>query len=106
MPRPNRFICVVGFAIAFVWIAGPGIAQTRAPLPPQKPSHQIVPQEPGSGGSSEMLSDKLDRQGGVIKPPADIDSGLAKAPPQTGSETTPVIPPPGTPGGKPGINPK
>jgi hypothetical protein len=107
MRRLNRFALLLGVAAALAaTIASPGDAQTRTPLSPDKPSHQTVPEAQGSGGSGEPLSDKLDRSGGVIKPPADIDTGLTKSPPKLGGEGTPVIRPPGTPGGKLGANPK
>ena len=106
MSRFSGFICLTGIAVVLAWMACPGFAQTRTPLPPEKPSHQTVPEAQGSGGSGEPLSNKLDRQGGVIKPPGGLDPGLTKPPPKAGSENTPIIPPPGTPGGKPGANPK
>ena len=107
MRRLNRFASRLALAAILGWAwATSGLAQTRVPLPPEKPSHQTVPEAQGSGGSSEPLSNKLDRQGGVIIPPADIDTGLTKSPPKLGSESTPVIPPPGTPGSKSGANPK
>jgi hypothetical protein len=40
----------------------------------------------------------------VICPPAGVDPGIS-APP-IGGGVTPVIPPPGTPGGDPGLVPK
>ena len=107
MPGLNRVAALAAVAaiLGWGWI-GPATAQTRAPLPPEKPSHQTVPEAQGSGSSGEPLSNKLGRQGGVIIPPADIDAGIAKSPPKLGGESTPVIPPPGTPGGKSGANPK
>ena len=103
----NRFASLAALAaiLGWAWI-GSATAQTRTPMPPEKPSHQIVPEAQGSGGSGEPLSSKLDRQGGVIIPPADIDTGIAKSPPKFGSDSTPIIPPPGTPGSKSGANPK
>jgi hypothetical protein len=107
MSRSSRFASLIGVAVALAWLAGsPSFAQTRTRLPPETPSHQTVPQADGSGSSNEPLSNKLGRSGGVIKPPADIDSGLTKSPPKAGSESMPVIMPPGTPGGKSGANPK
>jgi hypothetical protein len=106
MHRIGRFASLLGVTAALAWIiAPPGVAQTRTPHAPDKPP-QTVPEARGSGSSNEPLSDKLDRSSGVIKPPAHIDPGIAKTPPQRGAETTPVIPPPGTPGGKPGAEPK
>ena len=105
MHRIGRFAALLGITSALGLIAASsGIAQTRMP-PPDKPA-QIVPEARGSGSSNEPLSDKLDRSGGVIKPPAHVDPGMTKSPPQRGAEATPVIPPPGTPGGKPGADPK
>jgi len=72
-----------------------------------KTAPQTVPEDPATSGSSaEPLSNKLDRSGGIIHPPGDVDPGMTQAPPAVSSQSTPVIPPPGSPGGKPGINPK
>ena len=57
---------------------------------------------PGSGN----LSDRLDRSKGVIKPPQGVDSGMHVPAPDAGSQRTPVIPPPGTPGGDQSVEPK
>ncbi len=54
-----------------------------------------------SGGKN--LSDKLAQSGGVICPP-NIDPDM-KAPTPKGG-TMPVIPPPGSPGGNPNVQPK
>ncbi|HEX3937225.1 MAG TPA: hypothetical protein VHX43_06940 [Xanthobacteraceae bacterium] len=54
-----------------------------------------------SGGKN--LSDKLAQSGGVICPP-NVDPAM-KAPTPKGG-TMPVIPPPGSPGGNPNIQPK
>jgi hypothetical protein len=45
--------------------------------------------------SNQTLSERLDQTNGVICPP-DIDPGMK----------TPVIPPPGSPGGNPNVQPK
>jgi hypothetical protein len=84
-------------AVAWTMVAY-SVAETTTQPP------QTVPEAGGSGGSGEPLSQKLDRAGGVIKPPAGIDPGLSKSPPQSGR--TPTIPPPGTSGGDGAINPK
>jgi hypothetical protein len=52
------------------------------------------------------LSHQLNRSGGVIHPPANIDPGLTQPAPEIGPHSMPVIPPPGTPGGNPDIKPK
>ena len=93
-------------AASTLLIAGPAGAAEQEALPPSKPSQQTVPEAgaPRSGGSAEPLSDKLHRQDGVIRPPSSIDPEMTQKPPPVGK--TPVIPPPGTPGGEPGVDPK
>jgi hypothetical protein len=54
----------------------------------------------------DNLSEKLDKSGGVIKPGGNIDPKMQVAPPDPGPAATPVIPPPGTPGGNPNVVPK
>jgi hypothetical protein len=49
------------------------------------------------------LSDKLDRTNGVICPP-DVDARMKAPTPNAGN--TPVIPPPGSPGGDQSVRPK
>ncbi|HTV26594.1 MAG TPA: hypothetical protein VMF32_02310 [Xanthobacteraceae bacterium] len=58
----------------------------------------------GAGNSAGAnLSDKLAKSGGVICPP-NVDPDM-KAPTPKGG-TMPVIPPPGSPGGNPNVQPK
>lgn len=54
--------------------------------------------------SDENLSDRLDRTDGVIPPARNLDPELTHPAPDVG--TTPVIPPPGSPGGNPQVQPK
>ena len=97
-----------------VGLASAGWAQ-GAPVQPQPkdpnmPSPQntvpekIDPKPTGTTGGS--LSDKLERTDGVIKPPTGIDSGITTPAPVPNPGTTPVIPPPGSPGGNPTVQPK
>jgi hypothetical protein len=53
---------------------------------------------------SRSLSDQLSQSKGVICPPAGVDPGITVPP--VGGGRTPVIPPPGTPGGDPNVVPK
>ena len=55
-------------------------------------------------GSNQNLSNKLSRSNGVICPPEVADPGVKQPAPNTG--TMPVIPPPGSPGGKQNVQPK
>lgn len=56
----------------------------------------------GQGGTA--LSDKLARSDGVLCPPRNVDPEMRAPAPDVG--TTPVIPPPGSPGGDPSVRPK
>ena len=54
----------------------------------------------------ESLSDQLDKGDGVIDPPPVGNSEIQAPAPDPDPGTTPVIPPPGTPGGDQSIEPK
>jgi hypothetical protein len=58
----------------------------------------------GRGRPSESLSDKLAESKGVICPPAGVDPDIHVKPPAGGELK--VIPPPGSPGGDPNVQPK
>jgi hypothetical protein len=64
----------------------------------------LVLPRPGETTGSANLSDELSRSKGVICTPAGVDPGISVPP--VGGGVTPVIPPPGTPGGDPSIVPK
>lgn len=58
-----------------------------------------------TGQAGEPLADKLAKSNGVLCPPSGMDPEIrAPTPPNSGN--TPVIPPPGSPGGNPGVQPK
>jgi hypothetical protein len=68
------------------------------------PQGHIAPQGTSTGQRSEPLGDKLARSDGVLCPPAGVDPAMHAPTPDTGN--TPVIPPPGSPGGDPTLRPK
>jgi hypothetical protein len=83
----------------------------RPAAPPtlSEPSKSCPPYVGNNAASNETtesrtLSDHLSQSKGVICPPAGIDPAISVQP--TGGGRTPVIPPPGTPGGDPSIQPK
>lgn len=85
--------CVAGFALVVMASATalaqkPVAAANTAGCTPQEKSTQTL---------------HLNQGNGVICPP-DVDPGSVKAPPAGG--TMPVIPPPGSPGGNPNVQPK
>lgn len=72
-----------------------------APVPPGSDAAPQSEQGPNSGSS---LSDELSRSKGVVQPPATGDSGVLRPPP-AGTESTPIIRPPGSSGNGP-VQPK
>ena len=91
-------------AACAVLAAAPALAQTTAPKPPPTTIPEKIAPGAEPSGPAENLSHKLDQSGGVIHPGADPDPGIQKAAPATGDPN--VVPPPGTPGGKPTPTPK
>lgn len=97
--------------VALTVAAAPALAQNPQPTSPTNPTVPIAPPNapsppperiaPGAG----TLSDHLSQQKGTIAPP-DVDPGMAVKPPARGAATTPVIPPPGSPGGNQSVVPK
>jgi hypothetical protein len=53
----------------------------------------------------QTLSERLDRSGGVIHPPANVDPEMRVTPPATGDKM-PIVPAPGSPGGDQSVKPK
>src|SRR5262245_44891230 len=91
--------------LAAALIIGPAAwAQQSTPADrDRQPRSETQGQAPPNSGN---LSDRLDRSQGVIKPPEGVDSGMQVPAPEPGSQRTPVIPPPGTPGGDQSVEPK
>ena len=110
--------------IASIVLASAGSAAAQAPPAPATPAQQTAPPnrpqncapmergaQPGTasegqttGQSREPLGDKLAKSDGVLCPPAGVDPEMRAPTPDAGK--TPVIPPPGSPGGDPSIRPK
>jgi hypothetical protein len=112
--------------ISCVLVAASGPASAQAPPAPATPPAQTAPPSPArvndcaampstvpgtiappgttTGRSGGPLSDQLARSDGVLCPPAGVDPQMRAPTPDAGN--TPVIPPPGSPGGDPTIRPK
>jgi hypothetical protein len=108
-----RALCLTGLLTASVpvMVAAPASAQTppaaprSSPVPPVAPPNtQTTPPEKVAPPDNS-LSDTLSKQKGTITPP-NVDPGMTVTPPRNGSATTPVIPPPGSPGGDRSVVPK
>ena len=82
----------------------PARATNCTPMQPTPNAGSAAPDGSTTGQRAEPLGDKLARSDGVLCPPAGVDPEIRAATPDTGN--TPVIPPPGSPGGDPTIRPK
>ncbi len=108
-------------------MAALGVAHAQAPPAPATPMAETAPPAPQRstecapmksapqrgpntaegttvGEANDALGDKLARSNGVLCPPAGVDPEMRAPTPDTGN--TPVIPPPGSPGGNPNVQPK
>lgn len=82
----------------------PQQASNCVPTRPNPPHGTVAPEGTTTGQATEPLGDKLARSDGVLCPPAGVDPEMRAPTPETGN--TPVIPPPGSPGGDPSVRPK
>src|ERR1700730_14200990 len=107
--------------LAFTGLVGLGAGGALAQTAPGDPAgNQTIPEKDlslpetlpprGTQGENDThkktLSDKLDASGGVIKPAPGVDPEIVKPASVPQPNSTPVIPPPGMPGGPPGPEPK
>ena len=102
-PRSNWVLA--SLALGFILGGSVGaVAQTadqngrREAIPPQSSEHP-------AGTPSQDTPDQVSTAPGVITPPTTGDPNVIQ-PPSAGPDATPVIKPPGTPGGNPDIQPK
>ena len=104
MRRFTRTPALVVLGCAAVSVA---FAQAQAPGPNRAPDQNAPSQFDAQSGRQrdQTLSERLDRSGGVIHPPANVDPEMHVKPPATGDKM-PVLPAPGSPGGDPSVKPK
>jgi hypothetical protein len=114
MPLSLRLAVLPAFVVALAFTLAPGpvaLAQATRHLRPQPLPEQTEPAPPSSEnapepeGSTVPPEDPLSHSGGVVAPPPTGDRSVV-TPPAGGSGSMPVIPPPGTPGGNPSVQPK
>ena len=84
--------------------APPAPAHNCTPMQPALPRGTVAPEGSTTGQRAEPLGDKLAKSDGVLCPPAGVDPEIRAPTPDTGN--TPVIRPPGSPGGDPNVRPK
>ena len=120
--KMNHLILLV--AVALAGMTAPASAQPRDPGTPdalRRAPPEVDRSRPGgdpadpsrerSGGGpigNDIIEDNEgSRRGqGVIRPPMGVDPGIQGSVPDPTPRTTPIIPPPGTPGGDPTVIPR
>jgi hypothetical protein len=96
---------------ALILAAAPALAQNPQPTSPENPTVPVAPPSAASPPPEKIapadgnMSGKLSQQKGTITPP-NVDPGMMVKPPRNDASTTPVIPPPGSPGGNRSVVPK
>ena len=106
--RPTFFRILAGCLRVGLCLAAAGpIVASAAELGPNPAPGQNAPGQFDSQvrKGDQNLSDRLDRSGGVIRPPGNVDPEMHVPPPATGDKM-PVVPAPGSPGGDPSVKPK
>jgi hypothetical protein len=94
---------VAGHPLLLATVLGFSAAPALAQVTPGDPAgNQTIPEKDQSR-PQDMPKGKKD---GVITPPLDVDPGISNPAPVPEPNSTPVIPPPGTPGGPPAPEPK
>jgi hypothetical protein len=96
--------CIVVFTASALALIGATSAFAQSPPPACPPGVTGDPPTLGGPPSDKPLSERLADSKGVICPPAGIDPEIRKPPPEGGALR--VIPPPGSPGGDPSVQPK
>ncbi len=114
MKRVLLLACASVFSVESVAAQAPPTATT--PLSPTASTNDCTPTKPAprvgtiapegttTGQAGEALSHQLAKSDGVLCPPEDVDPQMRAPAPDAGN--TPVIPPPGSPGGDPNVRPK
>jgi hypothetical protein len=104
----SKLFDAILLAAAAALFAGTILAQS-APAPvPDRPPTTLLPQDrvPERLAPSDTLSGADRPLPGVISPRGNPDRGISVVPPAPDPGTTRVIPPPGTPGGDPRVQPR
>jgi hypothetical protein len=87
----------------------PKPAQPAPPEVMEPPGENPAPpSDPSTGGAepTKPLTKELREGEGVLEPPRGVDPKIEKKPPEDFEGKTPVIPPPGEPGGREDLQPK
>lgn len=97
--------CFCGVAWGSAITARARRAARRSKKPPSEST--TPPALPGDAAKPDKpLSNELKENEGVLEPPKSLDNEIVRKAPVPEPNTTPVIPPPGAPGGDPNVKPK
>lgn len=105
----------IAFALSSAAVPASAQSPPAPAQPPGVPNNANPPSEsttppalPGGDTAKpdKPLSNELKQNEGVLEPPKSLDNEIVREAPVPEPNTTPVIPPPGAPGGDPNVKPK
>jgi hypothetical protein len=106
----------IGAILGAMMLSSGALAQTPPEQNPSAPPEVMEPPtenpaptpDPSTGGAkpTEPLTKELKEGEGVLEPPRGIDPAIQKPVPEDFEGKTPIIPPPGEPGGRQDVQPK
>lgn len=120
LSKPRGMFAIAVSIAVVACLSVPALAQTgggTTPQPSPAEPEQTIPEKVAPPGDAipapapgtaqgESLSNQLQRNDGVIKPRPGIDPDIYVPAPNPNPGTTPVIPPPGSPGNPSDVRPK
>jgi len=107
MKRLLILTAVMASGLTTAWAQTPSLQQQAPNMPPlDRMPPEKIESDPNTTGSTGTLSDKLEKSDGVIRPPTTATPDMTVPAPVPNPGTTPVIPPPGSPGGNQQVDPR
>lgn len=103
----NHFRWTLATTLAgFALLTASAVSLAQTPGPKSPDAHNPAAEQQAPAKPDEPLSEKLDKNEGVLVPPSGVDPKIHIDPPAETGDRMPVIVPPGEPGGNQQIQPK
>ncbi len=106
MQNHFRWTFAATLLAGFALLTAPSISLAQTPVPKSPDAHNPAADQQPPVKTDEPLSEKLDKNEGVLVPPSGVDPKIHIDPPAETGDRMPVIVPPGEPGGNQQIQPK
>lgn len=106
MQNHFRWTFAATLLAGFALLTAPSISLAQTPVPKSPDAQSPDAKQQAPAKTDEPLSEKLDKNEGVLVPPSGVDPKIHIDPPAETGDRMPVIVPPGEPGGDQHIQPK